>query len=151
MLFGGIFQFIQILIELSVSKQWRPCSTASDLGFHCLSRSQKKTLGLYASINTQPGEQAKLDVLFFLSVHQHVQPLFIYVSRECSGEPTLMLRLARTFAADRCDKYMYTTASVYVLQKHITRVSNALDLNYVEKANQSILVSIFFRFMNPMR
>ena len=36
---GGIFNFIQILIEHSVSKQWRPDqmphSAASDLGLHC--------------------------------------------------------------------------------------------------------------------
>ena len=34
---GGIFHFIQILIELSVSKQWN-----SDLGLRCLPMSHKK-------------------------------------------------------------------------------------------------------------
>ena len=47
-----------------------------------------------------------------------------------------MLGLVGTFAADQCDKYMYTTASVSVLQKRVTCVSHALDLNYVENANQ---------------
>ena len=37
----GIFQFIQILIEHSESKQWMPCSMASDLALHCLSVSHK--------------------------------------------------------------------------------------------------------------
>ena len=36
------FIFIKILIEHSVSKQWRPHSAASDLDLHCLLMSHKK-------------------------------------------------------------------------------------------------------------
>ena len=41
-----VYIFFQILIEHSVSKQWRPCSyaasAASDLDLHCLPMSHKK-------------------------------------------------------------------------------------------------------------
>ena len=36
------FIFIQILIEVSVKKQWRPGSDSTDLGLHCLLMSHKK-------------------------------------------------------------------------------------------------------------
>ena len=41
-MFGDICYIFQISLEDYVSKQWRSCSAASDLGLHCLPVSYKK-------------------------------------------------------------------------------------------------------------